>query len=45
MFGISRRTMYNIHSEFGLIEIKFVGFSDVTDEQLKSLTQDIQQEC
>ena len=41
MFGISRRTMYNIRSEFGLIDTEFAGFSDVTDVQLKSLIQDI----
>ena len=44
MFGISRRTMYNIRSEFGLIDTEFAGFSDVTDVQLKSLIQDIRQE-
>lgn len=44
MFGISHRTMYNIRSEFGLIDTEFAGFSDVSDEQLKSLIQDILQE-
>ena len=44
MFGISQRTMYNIRSEFRLIDTEFAGFSDVSDEQLKSLIQDILQE-
>ena len=44
MFGVSRRTMYNIRLKFGLIDSEFGGFSDITDEDLKSLILDIQQE-
>lgn len=44
MFGVSRRTMYNIRSKFGLIDTEFAGFSDITDEHLKSLIQDIRRE-
>lgn len=44
MFGVSRRTMYNIRSEFGLLDTEFTGFSDITDDHLKTLIQGIQQE-
>ena len=44
MFGVSRRTMYNVRSKFGLIDNEFGGFSDITDEHLKSVILDIQQE-
>ena len=36
--------MYNIGSKFGLIDNEFGGFSDITDEHLKSVILDIQQE-
>ena len=44
MFGASQRTMYNIRSNLGLVGTEFNGFSDITDEDLKSIVSDIQQE-
>ena len=43
MFGVSRRTMYNIRSNLGLVGTEFTGFSDITDDDLKSIVSDIQQ--
>ena len=36
--------MYNVRLRFGLIDADFSGFSNITDEHLKSLIQEIQQE-
>ena len=44
MFGVSRRTMYNVRLKFDLIDADFSGFSNITDEHLKSLIQEIQEE-
>lgn len=43
MFGISRRTMYNIRSELGLTESQFPRFSVISDNDLKSIVSDIKQ--
>ena len=36
--------MYNVHLKFDLINADFSGFSNITDEHLKSLIQEIQEE-
>ena len=43
MFGISRRTMYNIRAEFGLVGTEYTAFSDISDEDLKTAVSDIKQ--
>ena len=43
MFGVSRRTMYNIRCNLGLVSTEFTGFSNITDDQLKAIISDIQQ--
>lgn len=43
MFGVSQRTMYNSRSNLGLVGTEFTGFSDITDEDLKSVVSDIRQ--
>ena len=42
-FGVSRRTMYNIRSNLGMVGTEFTGFSDITNEDLKSIVSDIRQ--
>ena len=35
--------MYNIRSNFGLLGTEFTGFSNITNDELKSIVSDIQQ--
>ena len=42
MFGVSRRTMYNIRCNLGLVSTEFTGFSDIPDDHLKAIILDIQ---
>lgn len=44
MYGVCRRTMYNIRSNFGLVGSEFSGFSTISDEDLKALICDIKKE-
>ena len=37
MFGVSRRTMYNIRCNLGLVRTEFTGFSDIPDDHLKAI--------
>jgi len=43
MFGVSRCTMYNIRSEFGLVGTEYTVFSEISDEDLKTAVSDIKQ--
>ena len=44
MYGVSRRTMYNIRSDLGLIGSQFSGFSNISDDDLKLVIRQIKQE-
>lgn len=44
MYGVSRRTMYNIRASLGLIGPASSGFSDISDHALQALISEIKQE-
>ena len=41
MYGVSRRTLYNIRSDLGLIEPHYHNFTPITDDDLKETIKDI----
>ena len=44
MYGVSRRTMYNVRSDLGLVSSEFSGFSNISDNDLKIIIRQIKQE-
>lgn len=40
MFGISRRTLYNVRSEFSLSGTEYSAFSDISDDHLQAVVSD-----
>jgi hypothetical protein len=44
MYGISRRTMYNIRSGFGLVGSSITGFTNISNTDLRCLIHEIKQE-
>ena len=44
MYGVSRRTMYNIRNAHGLVSSNFTTFTDISDENLITFVSDIKRE-
>lgn len=44
MYGVSRRTLYNIRCEFGLTELQCPRFSVISDQELRSIVAEIKHE-
>ena len=44
MYGVSRRTLYNIRSDLGLIEPHYSNFTAISDNDLKAIIQETKRE-